>query len=74
MDLPLKRTKKITEAQYGYCEACERFLGSPYWDLSKTRWMHERGTGHKLTLYVVDEPADAYMVLDWLDNGHLQSA
>jgi hypothetical protein len=68
--LPLKRTRKITEAHYGYCRECGHFLGCQYWDLSKTRWMHERGTGHKLELYVVCERDEAthFGNTDWLDN------
>ncbi len=48
------RTRK--GASHVYCYDCEKLIASicdPYWDMSKTKHMHERGTGHHTTYVVV---------------------
>ena len=53
---PCKRRK---DAGAVWCYSCARVIAwccDPYWDMSKTKAMHERGTGHRTT-YVTLAPA-----------------
>lgn len=53
-------------ASHVYCYGCEKLIASicdPYWDMSKTKWMHERGAGHRTT-YVSVHPEEEAARLD----------
>jgi hypothetical protein len=42
---------KKSEAQACYCEECDAWFLSPYWSVTKSAALHERGTGHKVKFY-----------------------
>lgn len=47
-----KPVKRVRDSNACECEECG-IIGTewnPYWDHTKTRHMHERGTGHKVWL------------------------
>lgn len=44
----VKRVRLVRDAQAAWCDECEEVLHSPYWGPSTSRWMHERGTGHRV--------------------------
>ena len=47
--------KRRRDADAVWCHGCGKIIADrcdPYWDMSKSRAMHERGTGHRTT-YVV---------------------
>jgi hypothetical protein len=70
--LPLRKVKAFRDAQYAYCPSCGRFLGCQYWTLNKSVAMHERGTGHKPTLYAICDLVDKATVTLTVD--HLDRA
>jgi hypothetical protein len=41
------------DSQGVYCHDCDAIIGclemNPYWHWSKTKWMHESGSGHKVS-------------------------
>lgn len=52
----VERVRLVRDAQAAWCPTCESVLFSQYWAASKSKWMHERGTGHKVWLVALAEP------------------
>lgn len=45
----MQECKLKRDARAAYCPTCEELFGwSPYWHFSKSKYMHEHGTGHKV--------------------------
>ena len=60
--------KRLRDAEGCYCPTCDSLLAddcSPFWHFSKSKYLHEHGTGHEvlyvrrsnLTLTATDGPA-----------------
>lgn len=44
----LEPVKLVRDAIMAYCVECDTYIeGNVYWDWTKSRWLHESGTGHK---------------------------
>lgn len=46
----VRRVRLVRDAAAAYCPTCDEVLHCQYWGPSSSRWLHERGTGHKVWL------------------------
>lgn len=59
MTVYIREVKRQREAHGGFCETCQtayNVTSCPYWHWSKSVWMHQQGTGHKVILYQLAVP------------------
>ncbi len=48
-----EKVKRLKDAQFAVCRDCGQTHDAldPYWGVAQYRWMHERGTGHRVDYY-----------------------
>lgn len=49
IEVVMVKTKHRKDAMHLWCPECDKIIAfgpGQYWDISKTKWMHERGTKH----------------------------
>ena len=52
--ITLQVVRKVSEAIGAKCRDCDAVFEAgncQYWHWSKSKWMHENGSGHKLDMY-----------------------
>lgn len=57
-DVWCRRVRRVCDAEGAACDQCDTVFGgvglvNPYWSWQKSRGLHQRGTGHTLTLFRV---------------------
>lgn len=53
-EMTTAKAKTIREAHGAYCDTCDQVFNvstCPFWHWSKSKAMHESGTGHKVDMF-----------------------
>lgn len=48
--------RTVRDAHGAYCPTCDTVLHSPFWHFSKSKALHESGSGHKVVLFRIVRP------------------
>ena len=62
MTLTCHKVARLRDADAVWCVECDRLIAQrpdPYWDIDKSKGLHERGTTHKTFYVAFDWPAAA---------------
>lgn len=68
-ELWCRRARRLSDAQGAVCLTCEQVFDistCPYWHWSKSRAIHQRGTGHVVTPYTILRGAPEHAFIDLL--------
>jgi len=58
--MTVESVSRQSDAQGAHCGTCDQVFNittCPYWHWSKSKAMHESGTGHRVTMYRIVVPA-----------------
>ena len=55
--MTVEQVSRVCDAQGAHCETCDATFVTHFWHWSKSKAMHESGTGHRVTMFRIVVPA-----------------